>query len=101
VRRPACPPRLLGGPPETQRPRVKLADAFRQWGLDEHKVAATYAGVFDNLARDTTGRKEKQLVDVLKECTRVLSPPERGAASDNSVPVFLVHDVPRPVRTDN
>ena len=82
-------------------PAREIGRRVPPWGLDEHKVAATYAGVFDNLARDTTGRKEKQLVDVLKECTRVLSPPERGAASDNSVPVFLVHDVPRPVRTDN
>jgi hypothetical protein len=39
------------------------------------------------------------LVDVLKECSRILEPPKSvGGASDVPAVVNLYHNVPRPVR---
>jgi hypothetical protein len=75
---------------------------MRKVGLDEYMVAETYAGVVQTLRSRSEGEGiEKLLVDVLKECTRVLEPPAK--ASDRSggetlVQVQLVHNVPRPER---
>ena len=50
---------------------------MRRSGLDEYKVARTFAGVVDKLSDGTkdTGGVQKLLVDVLKECSRHLDPP--------------------------
>lgn len=88
-----------------RRRRVALGEAMRKHGLDEHAIAQTYAGVVKTLSKKKTGEgTEKLLVDVLKECSRVLEPPlskeragERGS-SNAPVAVHLSHNVPRPVR---
>jgi hypothetical protein len=67
-------------------------------------VARTFAGVLDKLsdgkkAKDTGG-VQKLLVDVLKECSRHLDPPQSERAAP-AVPahITMLHLVPRPVRT--
>jgi hypothetical protein len=77
---------------------------MRRSGLDEYKVARTFARVVDKLsdgktAKDTGG-VQKLLVDVLKECSRHLDPPQSERAAP-AVPahITMLHLVPRPVRT--
>ena len=75
---------------------------MRRTGLDEYKVARTFAGVVDKLSDGTkdTGGVQKLLVDVLKECSRHLDPPQtERAASAAPVHITMVHNVPRPFRT--
>jgi hypothetical protein len=85
----------------TRRP-VRIGDALRQSGLDEWKIADGYISVVDNLT-SSSGEKEnpnKLLVDVLKECSRLLEPARSGdSAGDGPVTVRLVHRVSRPRRT--
>ncbi len=88
----------------TPPPRIRIGDAMRRSGLDEYKVARTFAVVVDKLsdgkkAKDTGG-VQKLLVDVLKECSRHLDPPQsERAAPAAPVNITMVHNVPRPVRT--
>jgi hypothetical protein len=79
---------------------------MRKYGLDEHTIAETYAGVVQTLRNKNEGEGiEKLLVDVLKECTRVLEPPVRAAdrpgSGDAVVHVQLIHNVPRPERKNS
>jgi hypothetical protein len=75
---------------------------MRRSGLDEYKVARTFAGVVDKLSdgNKDTGGVQKLLVDVLKECSRHLDPPQSERAAP-AVPahITMLHLVPRPVRT--
>jgi hypothetical protein len=75
---------------------------MRKVGLDEYMVAETYAGVVQTLRTRNEGEGiEKLLVDVLKECTRVLEPPAKvadRAGGETPVQVQLIHNVPRPER---
>jgi hypothetical protein len=74
---------------------------MRRSGLDEYKVARTFAGVVDKLSDGTkdTGGVQKLLVDVLKECSRHLDPPQtERAAPAAPVHITMVHNVPRPFR---
>jgi hypothetical protein len=85
------------------RKRLRLGDAVRKAGLDEHKVAETYVDVVDKLRSETklNGSIEKVLADVLKECSRVLEPlrpSNLSGAGDAPTPVHLVHKVLRPKR---
>jgi hypothetical protein len=82
---------------------VRLGDALRECGLDEHSVADSYVGVIEKLKdkTDKSGGVEKLLVDVLKECSRHLEPvrPTGGPGpGDVPVHVHLVHNVSRPER---
>src|SRR5579862_6008053 len=82
-------------------PRIRIGEAMRRSGLDEYKVARTFAGVVDKLSDGTkdTGGVQKLLVDVLKECSRHLDPPQtERAASAAPVHITMVHNVPRPFR---
>ncbi len=85
------------------RERMRLGDAMRNAGLDEHKVAETYVDVVEKL-RNTTepnSNVEKVLANVLKECSRVLEPlrpSNLSGASDGPTPVHLIHKVLRPKR---
>ena len=84
-------------------PRVRIGEAMRRTGLDEYKVARTFAVVVDKLSGKNpkdSGGVQKLLVDVLKECSRHLDPPhsERDAPSVPSR-IMLIHHVPRPDRT--
>jgi len=86
----------------TPPPRIRIGDAMRRSGLDEYKVARTFAGVVDKLSdgNKDTGGVQKLLVDVLKECSRHLDPPQSERAAP-AVPahITMLHLVPRPVRT--
>ena len=82
---------------------MRIGDALRREGLDEHAVAETYAREVENLKNkaNSDGGMEKLLFDILKECTRHLEssrPTERSGAGDTPVTVQLVHVVPRPER---
>ena len=76
---------------------------MRRTGLDEYTVARTFAGVLETLTGKNAakaGAVQKIVVDVLKECSRHLDPPqsERAAAAASPV-IALIHNVPRPDRT--
>jgi hypothetical protein len=90
-----------GAIPGTPVKRVRLAEALRSSGLDELTVAQNYVVVVEKL-RDGSGGTDgtqKMLVDVLKECSRILEPPKAvGGASEAPAVVNLYHNVPRPVR---
>ena len=79
---------------------MKLDDAMRHHGFDEHKVARSMVGLADNL--ENKKNQPKVYLDLLKEGIKILwvppRPTERAIASDAPVPVILVHNVPRPVR---
>jgi hypothetical protein len=86
-----------------RRKRVRLGDALRQRGLDEHEVADNFVGVIEKLKEktDKSGGVEKLLVDVLKECSRHLEPArpaDRLGTGDVPVHVHMVHNVTRPER---
>jgi len=82
--------------------KVRLAEALRSSGLDELTVAQNYVVVVEKLRGGAAGvdGTQKMLVDVLKECSRILEPPKSpgGGASDVPTVVNLYHNVPRPVR---
>ena len=85
-------------------PRIRIGDAMRRSGLDEYKVARTFAGVVDKLSDGKTpkdtGGVQKLLVDVLKECSRHLDTPQsERAAPPAPAHITMFHLVPRPVRT--
>jgi hypothetical protein len=87
-------------------PRIRIGDAMRRTGLDEYKVARTLNGVVDKLsdgkAPKDTGGVQELLVDVLKECSRHLDPPQsERAAPAAPAHITMVHFVPRPVRTQS
>ena len=82
---------------------MRIGDALRREGLDEHAVAETYAQEVEKLKnkRKSDGGTEKLLFDIMKECSRHLEssrPTERSGAGDTPVTVQLVHVVPRPER---
>lgn len=84
-----------------RRKRLRLGEAFRKAGLDEQTVAETYVGVVEKLrVKSAADTVQKLLVDVLKECSRVLEPPRSGGPSGMETPtiVELHHNVPRPAR---
>jgi len=89
-----------GGRTRRRKKRAKklwIGEAMRARGLDETKVAETYAAVLDTLIeKKPSSTIEKLLVDVLKECTRLLEPP----TGEESKParIRLVHKVARPKR---
>ena len=82
-----------------QRERVRLGEALRKQGIDEHAVAATYADVVEKLLGKTheSDNVEKLLVDILKECSKHLEEDAKAVGS-SPVRVTLVHNVARPQR---
>src|SRR5579862_5611733 len=85
-------------------PRIRIGDAMRRSGLDEYKVARTFAVVVDKLSDGKTakdaGGVQKLLVDVLKECSRHLDPPQsERTAPAAPAQIIMLHNVPRPFRT--
>src|SRR5579862_7877147 len=66
-------------------PRIRIGDAIRRPGPAEYKDA---------------GGVQKLLVDVLKECSRHLDPPQsERAAPAAPAQIIMLHNVPRPFRT--
>lgn len=91
----------------TSRSRQKLtriAEALRGEGFDEAALGRAYVKLVRKLlAGKKASGNDKLLVDVLKEISRTLEPPNPGgagspSASDGPVIVQLLHEVPRPVR---
>ena len=83
-------------------PRVRIGEAMRRTGLDEYRVAETFAGVLETLTGKNaakSGAVQKIVVDVLKECSRHLDPPQSERAASASPVIALIHNVPRPDRT--
>ena len=86
-----------------RRKRVRIGEAFRKYGLDEQTVAETYVGVVETLRGRSSIKPEtaqKLLVDVLKECSRILEPPRGpgGSGMEGPTIVELHHEVSRPDR---
>jgi hypothetical protein len=94
--------------PESRKKRLKVAEALRERGLNESKLAAMYSGVAEKLSRNKEAgavgvAAAKLLFDVLKELADWLEPQKTAGDSDASeAPQFvrLIHNVPRPVRTE-
>ena len=80
----------------------RLGDAFRRIGLDENAIAAGYADTLAKLQKgNADAAVEKSLLDILKECARILEPPrpaDRSTSIDVNTVVQLVHKVDRPLR---
>jgi|HubBroStandDraft_1064217.scaffolds.fasta_scaffold01936_5 hypothetical protein len=85
-----------------RRKRVRLGEALRKRGIDEHAVAGGYADVLGELQskpKDTNA--EKLLVDVLKQCGKILEEedaPVKPESGVRSVPVVVLHNMLRPQR---
>jgi hypothetical protein len=94
--------------PDNRKKRLKVAEALRERGLDESKMAAVYSGLVEKLSRNKEGgavelATAKLLFDVLKELAHWLEPQKTAGDGDASeAPRFvrLIHNVPRPVRTE-
>jgi hypothetical protein len=80
----------------------RLAESMRRIGLDESAIAAGYADALAKLQKGNADDSvEKSLLDILKECARILEPPrpaDRSASIDVNTVVQLVHKVDRPLR---
>jgi hypothetical protein len=94
--------------PESRKKRLKVDEALRERGLNESKLAAMYSGLAEKLSRNKEEgavgvAAAKLLFDVLKELADWLEPPKTAGDSDPSEArqfVRLIHNVPRPVRTE-
>jgi hypothetical protein len=84
--------------PRQPRPRMRLAEAFRARGPDEHLVVRV-AGMFIR-ARVCQKKYDNLLVDMVEKVIRVLEPlrPADRIAAESPTPVQLIHYVDRPER---
>jgi hypothetical protein len=81
--------------------KVGLAEALREAGIDERKIARGYANTHNKLGDSTDKGDIKLFVDVLKENSRTLEAtrdPDRRGAGDGPVTIVMRHNVPRPAR---
>ncbi len=90
-------------PARPVRQRMSLRNAMRFHGLDEHKIATVLRRQLNRLQRLISKRKlnvshEKLLLEVMKECGKIMEPAARSSSPQDSGAVQLVHDIPRPVR---
>lgn len=78
---------------------MRMGQALRREGVDEHAVAETWAEVVDMLKGKTEQNSDvdKLLVEVLKECSKHLED-DNKAAGPPPVRVKLMHNVARPQR---
>lgn len=90
-----------------RRKRVRIGEALRKIGYDEYTIAQNYADTTERLKAKSgkNGNIEKLLIDVLKECSRLIEPlrpadtaTDRSNAPGATIHVHLVHNVPRPAR---
>ncbi len=99
---------VISEDPENRKKRQKLVEALRERGLNESKLAAMYSGLAEKLSRNKEHgavgvAAAKLLFDVLKELADCLEPQKTAGNSDaGEAPQFvrLIHNVPRPVRTE-
>jgi hypothetical protein len=95
--------RAIVAKPTGPRERVRIGQAMRERGLDEHLIAEMFAAVVGKLHENNSsdsGSVQKLLVDVLKECSRHLDPPREAGrdTSEGPATIILIHEVDRPVR---
>jgi hypothetical protein len=87
---------------KSRRKRVRLGEALRKRGIDEHAVAGGYADVLGELqSKPKDSNAEKLLVDVLKQCGKILEQEDAPANPESdirSVPVVVLHNMMRPQR---
>jgi hypothetical protein len=86
---------------DTRLKKVGLAEALREEGIDERKIARGYAKTHNTLGDSTDKGDIKLFVDVLKENSRTLEAtraPDRRGAGDGPVTIIMRHNVPRPAR---
>jgi hypothetical protein len=87
---------------KSRRKRVRLGEALRKRGIDEHAVAAGYADVMGELqSKPKDSNAEKLLVDILKQCGKILDQedaPVNPESDIRSVPVVVLHNMMRPER---
>jgi hypothetical protein len=87
-----------------RKARMKMSDALRGAGLDEARLACKWRrilGRIDVKNGKATPASEKLLLDVLKECSKLLDayPASRIAApGEGGAPMQFVSNVARPVR---
>lgn len=84
-----------------RRKRIRLGEALRKQGIDEHVLAQSYADVMGKLKpKSEDNNAGKLLVDVLKQCSKILEKENAPKPEPNtpSVPIVLVHNLPRPKR---
>jgi hypothetical protein len=94
--------------PEMRRKRLKLAESFRECGLDESKLAEYSFAIVQKLSLNSEAgpvgvANTKLLLEVLKDVAHYLEPPKTANANEASdAPQFvrLIHNVPRPVRPE-
>lgn len=96
------PPRrsTVAHPPH---PRMSLRSAMRLQGLDEQKITGVLRRQVNRLQRliskdKLNAAQEKLLLEILKECAKILEPAARASAPQDSSAVQLVHEIPRPPR---
>jgi hypothetical protein len=92
-------------PAQQPRPRMSLRSAMRLLGLDEHRIARVLKRQVNRFQRLVPKKKlsiahEKLLLEILKECAKIIDPTTRGgAASEVPATVVLNHQIPRPDRS--
>ena len=84
---------------------TRVADAMREGGFDECALARAYTKLLQKLLESAEGiANDKLTLDLLKEVGRILEPAgsaSAGADMEGSTVLQLVHDIPRPSRSDN
>lgn len=87
---------------KSRRKRVRLGEALRKRGIDEHAVAGGYADVLGELqSKPKDSNAEKLLVDVLKQCGKILEQEDARAKPESdahAVPVVVIRSMLRPQR---
>lgn len=83
------------------RARTRLRSAMRKVGLDEWKIAWLLNYKIDCFAELKTSSGNKLLLDYLKEAARHLDPASpRATAEQEASTIEIVHNVPRPNRSE-
>jgi hypothetical protein len=87
---------------KARRKRVRLGEALRKRGIDEHAVAAGYADAMGELqSKPRDSNAGKLLVDILKQCGKILEQedaPAKPESDTHSVPVVVLRSMLRPQR---
>lgn len=87
---------------KSRRKRVRLGEALRKRGIDEHALAAGYADAMGELqSKPRDSNAGKLLVDILKQCGKILveeDAPMKPESDIRSVPVVVLHNMLRPQR---
>jgi hypothetical protein len=87
---------------KSRRKRVRLGEALRKRGIDEHAVAAGYADAMGELqSKPRDSNAGKLLVDILKQCGKILEEedaPGKPESDAHAVPVAVIRNMLRPQR---